>query len=391
MQRTPTFLYRSPTPVLCGVGVAKQVGEETRKLGAKTALLVTDPGVAGAGLVEPIKQSLAASGVSVSLFDQSATPPIISVLENCAVLMRELKPDLLVAVGGGSAMDTAKLAGMLWVNGGTVRDYIQGKAIEKPLPPLIALPTTSGTGSEVTWSAVFTDEATKLRHAFGFGGAEGLLSPTLAMVDPLLAQSMPPHIAAWTGMDALTHAIEGYTSPVAEPMTDALALNAIRLIADNLRPAVAFCQNLEALYNMAVAATMAGVVINCARVGLVHAMARSMTGVFNIHHGLANGMLLGAVMEFNLISNPPKFAEIARALGERVEGLSTLEAAQCAVDSLRQLAQDIGLPPSLQELGVKAEDVPRLTDDIMLNQVGLGYNPRMVNRSDVVRILEEVL
>ncbi|MDH7498931.1 MAG: iron-containing alcohol dehydrogenase, partial [candidate division NC10 bacterium] len=241
--------------------------------------------------------------------------------------------------------------------------------------------------SEVTQFSVVTDS----ERSFKAGIASPHLIPKLAIIDPSLMESMPPSLAAATGMDALTHAIEAFVSRNAQPLSDALALHAIRLIGTYLRPSVANGSNQEARSQMALASTMAGIAFSNAGVGLVHAMSHPLGGHFDLPHGIANAVLLPYVMGFNFISRSEKYAQVAQALGERVEGLSSTEGARRAKEAVFQLSSDIGIPLRLGEVGVKAERIGRVAEDAMQMKRAIGWNPRVVSQEEIEKIYREAL
>jgi alcohol dehydrogenase len=254
------------------------------------------------------------------------------------------------------------------------------------MPPLVAVPTTAGTGSEVTWFSVLTDPDAKAKIVI----ATPFIAPNVAMIDPVMTQTMPPEITAFTGMDALTHAVEAYVSAKATPMSDTLALRAIELIGSNLRQAVGNGDNLEARSNMMLGSTIAGMAFANSSVGLVHAMAHALGGWFNIAHGIVNAVLLPPVMEYNLIACPAKYADIAVAMGENIEGLSDIEAAHISVEAIHDLSEDIGIPRDLKKLGADPSLVGQLADETENQRGAYPFNPRKANKTDVIGIFNKV-
>jgi alcohol dehydrogenase class IV len=268
-----------------------------------------------------------------------------------------------------------------------LQDYLRGTVVKNPLPTLIAIPTTAGTGSEVTQFSVVTDT----ERSFKAGIANPYLIPKVAIVDPSLMESMPPSLTAATGMDALTHAIEAFVSVNAQPFSDAMALHAIRLIGMYLRPSVANGSNQEARSQMAVASTLAGMAFSNAGVGLVHAMSHPLGGRFDVPHGVANAILLPFVMRFNLIARLERFGQVAQALGERVEGLSVSEAGKRSVEAVVQLSADIGIPGRLSQVRVKAEGIPQVAIDATNMKRAIGWNPRLVKQEEIEKLYREAL
>lgn len=371
MHRPHTF--ELPTRIDHGVGVARRVGETARDLGITKALLVTDPGVAAAGLVGPIEDSLRAAGVAVVVFAEVEPNPPTTLVAKGSAAYQEHGCDGLVAVGGGSSIDTAKAIGVEVTHGGSVLDYEAAEG-RKPLtvriPPLIALPTTAGTGSEVTQWAVITDPDRE--YKFNVGGP--LISAHVAIVDPELQATMPARITAGTGIDALCHAIECYTMQYAQPVTDAVALLAIEYVAAYLRRAYASKDDLEARYGMSQAAMLAGMSYGSESAGAVHAMAQTLGGILPVGHGDAVGAMLAPVMEFNWLGEPRRYARVAQALGVNTHGMSTEAAAVAAVREVYRLVADIGIP-SLEAQGVSPELIPRLAEEAMKDPQSVG-NPR---------------
>jgi alcohol dehydrogenase len=379
---TAFTVHQSPR-VVFGVGVAQQVGEEVALLGTSRALVVTDAGLVRTEIPGVITRSLDAAGVAWTLFADVEPNPSLETVEKGVGLYRESACDGILAVGGGSPIDAAKAIGILATNGGAMRDYFDGKKVERPLPPLIAVPTTCGTGSEVTQFAVITD--TEKHFKLGIGSPFNI--PRVAVVDPSLLAKLPAKMIASTGMDALCHAIESYTSRLAQPVSDALNLHAIRMIARHLRPAVAN-GNLADLGGMAMASMLAGMGFNNTRTTLVHAMSHAVTAHANVPHGVANAILVPYVLEFNLIGNPEKHADLAAALGEDTDGLSPMEAARLAVGAVQELADDVGIPHSLREVGVTDAMIESLADDAMKSG-GVALNPRRPSRQEVVALYRQ--
>lgn len=368
--------FEMPTVVKHGIGVIKYTGEEVKALGVNRVLLVTDKGVLGAGLVEPVRQSLEKAGVEVVLYDGVVANPPIDVVAVGTKLYLEHKCQGLVAVGGGSSMDTAKAIGVEVAHGEPVLEYecAEGKKpLSKRIPPLTTIPTTAGTGSEVTQWAVITDPARQFK--FNVGGP--LIAAHLAIIDPELHVTMPPEVTAGTGMDALCHAIECYTCHYAQPITDAVALLAIEYCAKYLRRAFANGQDIEARYAMAQAAMLAGLSYGSESAGAAHAMSQTLGGIIPVAHGPCVAAMLGPVMEYNWKGEPEKFARIAQAMGVNTFGMSMEEAAKAAVRAVYQLARDLEIP-SLEEQGVPKDMIARLAREAYNDPQTVG-NPRDIN------------
>jgi alcohol dehydrogenase class IV len=380
-----TFSLSLPSSLIFGAGVVETVAEKAKEFGKNKVLIITDKGVVGAGLLEKVLTPLEQGGVQAHIFDQIEPNPRDHTVLKAFEFAKKKKCELIIGLGGGSPIDASKAVGALLTNPGPLQDYLRGTALKNPPPPLIAIPTTSGTGSEVTQFSVVTDT----ERSFKAGMASPMLIPKVAIVDPSLMESMPAPLAAATGMDALTHAVEAFVSVNSQEFSDALALHAIRLIGAFLRPSVANGANQEARSQMAMASTLAGVAFSNAGVGLVHAMAHPLGGRFDVPHGVANAILLPPVMRFNLIARLEKFGQVAQALGEKVEGLSAVDAGKKAVEAISQLSADVGIPPRLSEVNVKAEGLGQMAEDAMNMKRAMGANPRVTRQEEVEKLYRE--
>jgi alcohol dehydrogenase class IV len=383
MEKTYTIFL--PNNLVFGVGAVEKVGEKAKELGKSKALIITDEGIVGTGLLERVLTPLERAGVKAHIFDQIEPNPRDVTVVKAFEFGKKKECDLIIGLGGGSPIDAAKAIGVLMTNPGPLQDYLRGTPVKNPLPTLIAVPTTAGTGTEVTQFSVITDT----ERSFKAGIANPFLMPKIAIVDPSLMESMPPSLTAATGMDALTHAIEAFVSVNCQPFSDAMALHAIRLIGTYLRPSVANGSNQEARSQMAIASTLAGAAFSNAGVGLVHAMSHPLGGRFDVPHGVANAILLPYVMRFNLIARLERFGQVAQALGEKVEGLSAGEAGKRAVEAVLQLSTDIGIPGHLREARVKAEGLPQVAADAMNMKRAIGWNPRVVKQEEIEKLYRE--
>lgn len=370
--------------IITGVGSLSRIADEVKGLGATKILVVTDPVLLRTGLVDRVQKALAPTGLEVGIFDQVEPEPRLQIVELCIQTIKDGGYDLLVAVGGGSSMDVAKSASILAINPGSITDYIGVNLVPKPGIPVIAIPTTAGTGSEVTPIAILSDTEEQLKK----GVVSPYLLPKVAIVDPELTLTMPPHITAATGMDALTHAVEAYISVNATTITDILALEAIRLISRNLRTAVANGSDLEARSNMLMASLLAGISFANAGVGAVHALAYPLGAQFHTPHGVSNTVLLPYVMEWNMLGAMSRFKTMALAMGEKVEDLSDRAAADKFIESIKQLAGDIKVPLHLRELGVPAEALPGMAEGAIKVTRLLANNPRKLSVDDIRQIYE---
>jgi len=381
-----TYRFTMATDIVYGSGAARKTGDFAAERGAKKALLISDPGVRQANLLEPIQNSLRDKGVDAELFDDVAQSSSVQAVDKGAALARENGCDLIVAVGGGSAIDTAKATGVVATNGGCCSDYAGSGKVKLPSLPVFALPTTAGTSAEVTDVAVIADRA---RHA-RIGIRSPYIVPDLALVDPLLTVSMPAPVTAATGMDALTHAIESYTNTATFRPTELAALEAIALIGANLRQAVANGGNLEAREQMSLACILVGMAYRNTRLGILHAITGPFCGYYDIAHGVANAVLLPHVMKFNLIGSPEKFARIAAALGVRTGRLGTRDAALASVEAVRHLLADIGLPEDFKDLQLDRSLLPQIVAEAA-KSANLAINPRKASAADLQAICEQVV
>lgn len=376
-----------PTRVVYGVGSRLQVGEAVSSLGGSRCLVVTEAGVVAAGLTREVERSLADASIAFEVFDGAVPNPEVDSVDEGARVARELRADCLVGVGGGSSMDTAKLIGLLMTEGtDSVYEYFAGRRPSRPILPLVAVPTTAGTGSEVAWAAVVNRKSTGERLSLG----SPYIAARVAVVDPTFAAGMPPKLAAGTGLDALAHAVEGLTSRRATPFGDAFAAEAIRRIGRSLVPLVQQPGNLEAAGDMALAATMAGFVLNYSTIHLVHAMGRPLSAWYGLHHGLSMGILLPHALEYARVGNAAAFGRVARLLGVFGE-LEDEALAEAAIDAVRAIQRDAGIPATLSAVGVPAADADRLADTVAAYPGPLDACPRPVSREDLGRLFDELL
>lgn len=382
------YRYRSfeiPTIMRHGVGALKHLAEEVKGLGITKPLLVTDKGIVEAGLMEDVIKALEKENIDYAIFHGVVPNPFIMTVAEGTVAFKDNGCTGLIAIGGGSSMDTAKAIGVETSHGGSILEYEYGKTpLSRRITPLITIPTTAGTGSEVTLWAVITDPARKFK--FNVGGP--LLAPHISIVDPNLHITMPPSVTAGTGMDALCHAIECYTSHYAQPLPDSMALLAIEYCGKYLRRAVANGKDIEARYYMAMAAQLAGLSYGSESAGAVHAMTQTLGGIkTDVPHGAAVGILLAPVMQYNWMGEPEKYKRIAIALGEDVLGLTEREAALKAVEAVADLTKDIQIP-SLKELGVSEEELEQLSIEAENDPQTIG-NTRDINRTGYLEIYRE--
>ncbi|MGH2555015.1 MAG: iron-containing alcohol dehydrogenase [Actinomycetota bacterium] len=364
--------YETPTRLVHGIDAIARLGEEAAGLGMHRPLVVTDPGIVKAGILDEALPRLREAGLEPVVFDRVRANPDIALVDEGATFYRSEKCDGLIGLGGGSSMDTAKGIGVVAVHGGSILQYEYGRdPIARRIPPMIAVPTTAGTGSEVTLWAVITDPERKIK--FNVGGTPNI-GAWVALIDPALTVNLPPGVTAGTGMDALAHAVECYTMEYHQPFTDAVALEAIDYVGNWLRIAVEDGHNLEARYHMSLAAMLAGLSYGVESAGADHAMAQSAGGVHDVPHGDLAGRLLAPVMEFNVPGTPERFARIADALGKDTRNASVAGAADLAVEEVYRLTEDVGVK-TLQQLGFAEDEVPMLAKIAFDDPQTVG-NPR---------------
>jgi len=368
--------FEVPTAVKHAPGAITALADEIKALGGKRPMLVTDQGLVKAGLVDEATQALKAGNVDYVLFAGVIPNPPIKLVDEAAQIYHSEGCDSLIGFGGGSSMDTAKSIGVVAVNGGSILEYewADPQPIKERIPPLVTVPTTAGTGSEVTLWAVITDPARKIK--FNVGGT-GLIAAHVALIDPRLTLGLPARITAGTGMDALTHAIECYTCAYAQPWPDAVALWAIETIGQWLRIAYAQGANEEARYQMSMAAMLAGMAYGTESAGAVHAMSQTAGGVYDLPHGELTASLLAPVMAYNYLGEPHKYARIAQAMGVNTWGLTVWEAAEMAVQAVAELTADLGIP-TLPEMGIPEDDIPMLAQLAFDDPQTIG-NPRDID------------
>jgi alcohol dehydrogenase len=381
------FGFYIPTVTLMGIGAYKEIGKQIRTLGGKKPYICTDKGIVDSGILEKVVEVIRQDcEVEPVVYDKTKPNPTDDNVHEGLELYQQNGCDLIVSLGGGSAHDCGKGIGIVASNGGSIRDYEGVDQSSRAMPPFIAVNTTAGTASEMTRFCIITDTSRKVKMAI----VDWRVTPNVAIDDPLLMVGMPPALTAATGMDALTHAVEAYVSTIATPVTDACALKAIELIAENLRAAVANGQDMEARDKMCYAQYLAGMAFNNASLGHVHAMAHQLGGFYDLPHGVCNAILLPHVERFNMIAKMDRFVDIAVAMGEHVDGLSVRVAAEKALDAIQTLSTDIGIPAGLDQLGVKEEDLQIMAENAQKDACGLT-NPRCPTLEDVIQIYKNAI
>jgi alcohol dehydrogenase class IV len=377
------FFY-SPNKVVFGPDAIKSLGSEALQLGAKKALIVTDPGVVKADLLQPLKSSLGSAGIQCIVYDRvEPEPPARCVKEATDQFLLE-RCDVIIGFGGGSSLDVAKGVSILATNGGGLLDLCGIDLVKKRGAPKILIPTTSGTGSEVTRVLVVTDENDNTKKVVNSIYALA----DVALVDPLLSLSVPPKVTADTGMDALVHAIETYVSMNATPFSDILAERAIRWIDEYLPIAWAKGTNPEARYFMSLAATAAGMAFASGGLGAVHALAYPIGTEYHLAHGRSNAIMLPHIMKYNLSGNPEKYANIANFMGKGIEGLSATKGALLAIEAAQELLETVQIPYRLHDYGISKKDFPKFVEGAMKFARLFVPNPRDLREHDVLSIYE---
>ena len=383
-----------------GPGAVSQLGDLVRRRGATRVLLLTDANLVAVGVAETACRPLAAAGLTVDTFAEGQAEPSLDVVQAAVEQARSFRPDAIVGLGGGSNMDVAKVAAAIYTHGGTARDFFGFDKIPGPILPLVCVPTTVGTGSEVSHAAVLTDVSAKVKVS----SLSNYLRPTLAVVDPELTYPCPRQVTADSGIDALTHAIEAYTAvdyqalalPAGDqlayegrfPLADCLAERAMELIGQYLIRAVHDGRDHDARHGMALAATLAGMAFSNAGVALVHALEYPLGAALHCSHGAGNGLLLPHVMRFNLPVRRAALARIAALLGAEVKGLSETQAAEQAVTAVARINQEIGIPARIRDLGGTAEQLPEFAEKAYAVARLRAVNPRPSTREDLLGILQ---
>ena len=365
-----------------GAGAIQHIVDEVRSRSFKKALVVTDKDLIKFNVVEKVTALLDNAGLAYEIFDEVKANPSVDVIKKGVAKFKQSGADYLIAIGGGSPIDSSKAIGII-INNPEFEDVLSLEGVaptHQKCVPIIAIPTTAGTAAEVTINYVITDEANKRK----FVCVDVHDVPAVAIVDPDMMSSMPKGLTAATGMDALTHAIEGYTTKAAWALTDALHLEAIRLIAKHLRGAVE--NTKEGREGMALGQYVAGMGFSNVGLGIVHSMAHPLSAYYDTPHGIANAVLLPYVLEFNAPATGEKFREIARAMGVKgVDDMSQDEYRKAAIDAVKQLSKDVGIPEKLHMIGVKQEDLVALSQDA-LKDVCTGGNPRNCTAEEILEI-----
>lgn len=374
--------FKNPTQITYGFGAVNQLRDIIKQQGFKHVLIITDRGIVQTGLIEQLTGQM--DDIQYAVYADTKPNPTVTNCHDALQVLKEINAEAVVAMGGGSSIDVAKAVCLMATNEGPIEGYEGIDTCENDLLPLIAIPTTAGTASEVTTFTVITDE--KRQYKFTVGGIR--LAPKWALVDPLVTKSLPSHITAATGLDALVHAIESYTSKMANPITKALAREAIRKISANLRQAVYNGDNLEARNNMLMGSLLAGLAFNNTRLGNCHALSHPVSAIYGVPHGVANSILIPHVMEFNSLAAPELFSDIAEDMGENLDGLTLMERAQAAVNGVKKLSKDINIPSDFSTYNVDESQLDRMTKDALLSG-NIAVNPRKTSYEDVIELYKK--
>jgi alcohol dehydrogenase len=381
----PTTFFM-PSVNIMGADCLQEAIVAIRGYGFRKALIVTDKVLNKLGVAASIQAQLAAHEIQSVVFDGTQPNPTVANVRDGLVHLKQNQCDFVISLGGGSPHDCAKGIALCAANGGEIADYEGVDRSTKPQLPLVAINTTAGTASEMTRFCIITDEARHIKMAI----VDRNVTPIMSVNDPQLMRAKPKGLTAATGMDALTHAVEAYVSTAATPITDACALKAVELISRNLRAAVANGDDLHAREQMAYAQFLAGMAFNNASLGYVHAMAHQLGGFYDLPHGVCNALLLPHVEAFNVQTSAARLADVARAMGENIEGVDAAAGAEACLAAIRRLSADIGIPVSLVELGVKEKDIPLLAANALKDACGLT-NPRKASQADIEGIFRNAM
>lgn len=386
MQNKLDTLIKFEIPeIVYGLGSLNQVGQCARRLGGERVLIVTDPGIIEKGWIDEAIKYFKAEGLSHAVYDNVVTNPRSYQIEQGAQFYSQRNCDVIVAIGGGSPMDTAKGIAIVVSNHGKIEDYVGCNLITQPIPPLICVPTTAGTGSDVSQFAIIADRRKKIKMTI----LSRAIMPDISLIDPLLLQSKSTELIASTGMDALTHAIEAFISSLSWSLTDPHATHAVELVFQNLRKAT-HTKSIETLEGMAVASLEAGTAFSNAILGAVHALAHPLGGLYDLHHGLANSILLPVVVQKNIEHATLKYARLANAMGIDTRNKTPEEAAALVPHKIEELIKDLHIPTKLSQLGVRKEDIPSLARDAA-EDLCMMTNPQKYGVAEIEAMYREAL
>lgn len=374
------------TELFFGCGAAEETGKKILELGASRVIVVTDKGVVKNGVFVPVEKSLENSKIPFILFDEVEPEPTIQGVAKATQMCMEFGADIVIGLGGGSAMDSAKAVSVMSKNEGQILDYVGFGLVKNHPLPIIAIPTTAGTGSEVTYWSVLADKTNDVKTSAG--GWEFM--PTLAIVDPSLTKTLPPMLTAATGMDALCHAMESYVCTNTQPISEGLAIQAMKMISGAIRTAVNEGGDLKAREEMLMGSLVAAMAFNITRLGLAHALAIPLGAHFHIPHGTVIAILLPWVAEYNYPAAPEKYAYVAKILGADIAGLTTEQAAAKASEQLKLMVKDIGITEGLAKWGVTSDKLEMIAKEAITSK-NVAVNPRSADISDLIKICENAM
>ncbi|GAB6173959.1 iron-containing alcohol dehydrogenase [Paradesulfitobacterium aromaticivorans] len=377
------FSFTLPTKVLFGTNCLTQVGTEAKRLGARKVLVVTDEGIWKVGLAAPLLKYLEEVGLKYEVYYEVPEDPNTQVVNKGFQLLKETGCDLVVVIGGGSPICAGKGIALLATNGGVLTDYEGVEKVRISPLPVIAIPTTAGSGSEVSPSFIITDEA---RKNYKMTVTSNRCNPDVAILDPMIMRTLPARQCIISGMDALVHAIEATCTNLATPLTDSIAYEAIRLIMANLAKA-AYSDDLDAKANQLLASTMANIACGNAKLGIVHAMSSPM-GRYHLAHGLANGILLPYVMEYNMVAGAEKYARMAEVTGAAKPNMTTMEKARAAIDQVKELFEMVDFPDRLPPEIVPREEIPVMAS-IAMGRSQMKFNLRIPKEMEITQLFEQ--
>ncbi|MBN2569592.1 MAG: iron-containing alcohol dehydrogenase [Deltaproteobacteria bacterium] len=380
-----TFTFRGAKKLVFGSGSIKTLSDHIAELGAKRPIIFLDGNLSSEAFRQKMSKCCGEAEGNCIIYDGITGEPELKLADEGADLSKKERCDLVIGIGGGSTMDVAKAAAVIAQNGGKAQDYLGLNRVPAPGLPTIMVPTTAGTGSEVTFTAVFIRKDLSKKEGIN----SIYMYPDVALLDPELTVSVPPSVTAATGLDALCHAIESYTSIISSPMSEMISMEAIGLISDNLRTCVNDGKNVEARSNMLLGSMYAGLGLANAGVTAVHSLSYPLGGQYGISHGIANTVLLAPTMRFNVSGAVEKFARIAANMGKSTEGITQQDAAAMAVEAVEELIRDCGIDTSLEKLGITREVFHKLAEAAMMVARPLENNPRTVTIEDAVAIYED--
>lgn len=380
----PISSFNTVRRIVHGTGCLETLADEIKRCGGSRVLVITDPGIKAAGVLDILLKALEKTGLPTCYFTEVEPDPKIEVVDRSLEVAKSFQPDVIIGLGGGSSLDIAKVTSVMLTNEGPIDKYFGMELVPTPGVPLILIPTTAGTGSEVTSICVLSDTKNNVKK----GIVSEHMYARVVLLDPALTYGLPPHITAMTGMDALVHAIESYTGLRATTFTDCLNREAIRLVAENLRLAYANGGNRAARENMLYASCIAGMAFSNTQNGLIHALALAIGGKYHLPHGLLTAFICPWVMEFNLLANPAKFIAIAEAFGKKTDGLPEVEAARLSVKAVKSLLDDLKIPYNLKSYNIAKEDFPAIAKATIGAVRLISNNPRSVTEKDVLALLE---